>query len=79
MPGRVTIDAIIDQLTVKDGIKAVVKVPASSQGIHDLIDCQGRECLLVIGGAAPYFKGMDAVRGEEDQRALGLGEEYKDQ
>lgn len=73
---RPVITAEVESVTVKDGIKAVLKLGKSDPNRHHLVDAQGDLVLIVVAGAAQYTGGLDAVQAEPDQRALGLGEEY---
>ena len=69
----VFLDKTIDQITVKDGIKAVVKIHQHTASRYDLLDSQGQVCLLVIGGSEPHLVGINDIAGEEDQLALNIG------
>ena len=46
--GRPTIDGILESVAIKDGIKATFKVSQFNPLRHDLIDSQGKVCLLVV-------------------------------
>lgn len=76
---RTTIVGDLDQVTSKDGIKAVFKISSASKGRHHLLDSVGKACLIVIADADETVGGMDEVQGEADQRAMDLGKEYTDQ
>jgi len=76
---RTTIVGDLDQVTSKDGIKAVFKISSASKGRHHLFDSVGKACLIVIADADEAVGGMDEVQGESDQRAMDLGREYTDQ
>jgi hypothetical protein len=52
--GRQVIEAILDQVTVKDEIKAVCKVSKSNALRHDLMDATGYSVLLVVSDAGVY-------------------------
>lgn len=62
----------IESVTVKDGAKAVLQV---SNSLHTVIDYVGSPAILVLCDPEQYFGGMDQIEGEDDQRALGLGNE----
>lgn len=74
--GRVTVVAEMEQITVKDGIKAVLTMSKNDPNRHSLIDCQGKTVLIALADAEAHMGEVAAVRGEEDQRAMDLGHEY---
>lgn len=76
--GRTTVVADLDQITRKDGIKAVFKINSNTAGRHELFDSEGKACLIIVADATDHTAGMDDVRGEADQRAMDLGHEYHD-
>lgn len=76
--GRVTVVADLDQITRKDGIKAVFKINSNTEGRHELFDSEGKACLIIVADAADHTGGMDAINGEADQRSMDLGHEYHD-
>ena len=76
--GRTVVAGALEQITIKDGVKAVVKFGAGAPNLHDLFDVAGKEVLVVVANAADYTGGMDEAHGESDQRAMDLGHEYHD-
>ncbi|BDD93503.1 hypothetical protein PanNE5_29430 [Pandoraea sp. NE5] len=77
--GRVVVVGDLDQITIKDGAKAVVKIGKSVTALHDLAEAQGQAVLLVLSGNHESFtSGMDEVSGEADQRSFDMGREYTD-
>lgn len=74
--GRAVADATLEQVTFKNGIKAVFNLSKSCPARHDLADSEGKLCLIVVADAGQHLGGMDEVRGEADQRAMDLGHEY---
>jgi hypothetical protein len=74
--GRMVVVGDLEQITIKDGAKAVIKVGKSAPSLHELYDAQGKAVLIVVSDAGEHTAGMDEVRGESDQRGLGLGGEY---
>lgn len=74
--GRKTIVAEVESVAVKDGAKAVFKV--SGSGIHDIVDAQGKEVLVIVSSPDEFMKGVHDIKGEPDQRAMDLGHEYRD-
>ena len=76
--GRVTIAGDLDQITIKDGVKAVVKFGTGAANLHELYEVAGKSVLVVVANAADHTGGMNDVTGEDDQRAMDLGHEYHD-
>jgi hypothetical protein len=74
--GRTVVAGDLDQVTIKDGVKAVIKFSAAAPSLHELYESQGKAVLVVVAGAADHTGGMDEIRGESDQRAMDLGREY---
>ncbi len=75
--GRTVVAGDLEQITIKDGVKAVVKFGPNAANLHELYDVAGKAVLLAVANAADYTGGMEQVRGESDQRAMDLGHEYK--
>ena len=75
--GRTVVTGDVDSVTVKDGVKAVLKFSKSASNIAELCLSEGGPVLVVLAGGNEHTNGMDEVRGESDQRAMNLGEEYK--
>ncbi|MFM0630727.1 ribosome modulation factor [Paraburkholderia xenovorans] len=74
--GRTVVAGDLDQITIKDGVKAVIKFGANAPSLHELYDAQSKAVLVVVASAGDHTTGMDEVRGEGDQRGLDLGGEY---
>lgn len=74
--GRTVVAGDLDQITIKDGVKAVIKFSAAAPSLHELYDAQSKAVLVVVASAEDHTGGMDEVRGESDQRAMDLGKEY---
>ncbi|MEK7916606.1 cell division protein FtsK [Burkholderia contaminans] len=74
--GRIVVQGDLDQITIKDGVKAVVKFGGSAPNLHELYDASGKTVLVVVANPGEHTSGMDEVRGESDQRGLNLGGEY---
>ncbi|TCS98793.1 hypothetical protein EDC36_104217 [Tepidimonas ignava] len=73
--GRVVVAGELEQITIKDGVKAVIKMSQASPHIHELYSSAGSTVLVVVADAKPYTQGMDEVKGEPDQNALALPHE----
>lgn len=76
--GRTVVAGDLDQITIKDGVKAVVKFSQAAPNMHELYEASGKAVLIVVASADNHTAGMDDVEGEEDQRAFDMGHEYHD-
>jgi len=74
--GRICVKAELEQITVKDGIKGVVIMSKNDPHRHLVMDAQGKTVLLAVADAEDHMGEIAAVRGEPDQRAMDLGQEY---
>lgn len=74
--GRTVVAGDLDQITIKDGVKAVVKFGSRAENLHELYDVAGKAVLVVVANAADHTQGMDEITGESDQRSMDLGHEY---
>jgi hypothetical protein len=68
--GRTRFRAKVDQVTFKDGVKALLSM-GNSEYSHELADVQGGTVLVVIEDPARY-SGEGIPQGEEDQRSLQI-------
>ncbi|MBG0865467.1 DNA translocase FtsK [Burkholderia sp. 9779_493] len=76
--GRIVVQGDLDQITIKDGVKAVVKFGGSQPNLHELYEASGKTVLVVVANPSEHTGGMDEIRGESDQRGFDLGREYTD-
>lgn len=74
--GRICVQAELEQITVKDGIKGVIIMSKNDPHRHLIMDAQGKTVLLAVADAEDHMGEIAAVRGEPDQRAMDLGQEY---
>lgn len=74
--GRICVQAELEQITVKDGIKGVIIMSKNYPSRHLIMDAQGKTVLLALADAEDHMGDIAAVRGEPDQRAMDLGHEY---
>lgn len=74
-----TVVGDLEQVTIKDGVKAQVVVSKNAENLSELFDAVGKEVLIVCASNAIYDKGLNDVQGEDDQRSFDLGAEYTDQ
>ncbi|WP_454691175.1 cell division protein FtsK [Achromobacter aloeverae] len=77
--GRTVVQGDLDQVTIKDGAKVVIKIGRAAESLHELYDSQGKAVLIVVADGQRHTGGMGEVRGESDQRAMNLGREYTDE
>ncbi len=77
--GRITVLADLEGVAIKDEIKAtfVVSRNNAADALQGLYDSHKKACLLVVATPEVYKQGMNDVKGESDQRAMDLGQEYK--
>lgn len=76
--GRTVVAGDLDQITIKDGVKAVVKFGAGAPNLHELFEAAGMAVLVVVASPAEALAGIGDIKGEADQRAMDLGHEYHD-
>lgn len=67
---RASVTAKLEQLTVKDGIKAVLKLPKDTASTQFLSDSVGKSVLLVFVDPELHMGGADTVTADPNQRAL---------
>lgn len=75
---RVTVEGELEQVTIKDGVKAQITVSKSAENLSELFEAVGSPVLIVCADNPVYDRGLDDVEGEDDQRSLELGQEYRD-
>ncbi|MBY0475455.1 MAG: hypothetical protein K2Q13_10415 [Nitrosomonas sp.] len=77
---NVVVAGQLDQITIKDGVKAVVKFSTKTPGMEGLYEAAGESkgVLIVVADAQDYMQSINKVVGEDDQRAMDLGHEYHD-
>lgn len=76
--GRTVVAGDLDQITIKDGVKAVVKFSSQAPNLHELYDAASKAVLVVVANAADHTGGMGEIKGEGDQRVMDIGHEYHD-
>lgn len=75
---RTVVAGALEQITINDGVKAVIKFGIKAPNLDGLYEAasEGKDVLVVVSGAKDYTGGMNEVQGENDQRAMDLGHEY---
>lgn len=68
--GRRAIRAHLEQVTIKDGIKAVLTMPPSSEERHKLYDAQGFDVLVVVADPEEFTGERAPVAISPDQPTL---------
>lgn len=69
--GRIAITAQLEQVTVKDGIKAVVTMSKHDAFRHELVDAQGKDVLIVVADASQHM-GQQAEAQPDNLNEPGL-------
>lgn len=73
--GATHVVGTLDQITIKDGVKAVVQIGKNAENLPDLFEAQGGEVMIVCGGGGQdYLKDIDKVKGEPDQGSFEMDE-----
>lgn len=68
--GRTVIQASLEKITIKDGIKAEVALSQFSEHRHALCDSQGKAVLIVVADAEEFTGEREAVEIDKDQGDL---------
>lgn len=69
--GRPTVRATIDQLTAKDGIKAVLSLSKADPQRHALLDAVGQQVVIVVADAEAFLGG-ELPASDPDQPDLPM-------
>lgn len=72
--GATHVVGTLDQITIKDGVKAVVQIGKNAENLPALFEAQGGEVMIVCGGGQDYLKDIDKVKGEPDQGSFEMDE-----
>ncbi len=72
--GWVSVLADIEGIAIKDHVKVTLKVSRGNSEIamHELYGSRNQPCRVVLCSPEPYTGGMDAIKGEADQRTMDL-------
>lgn len=75
--GAISVVGTLDQVTIKEGVKAQITIPKDSENLTELFDAVSNSVMIVCAGNAIYTKGVDEIHGEEDQANMfECGAEY---
>jgi hypothetical protein len=69
---RPTIRAELEQIVLKDGIKAVLTIAGDEPARHEFFDAKGTSVLVVMQYAEQYSGGKDQVKPDKDQPEIPL-------
>lgn len=65
--GSKVVQASVESVTFKDGVKAVLQLSRGNPATHELADATGGSVLIVIGEIAEHTDGMHVVKPQPDQ------------
>lgn len=71
--GATHVVGTLDQITIKDGVKAVVKIGKNAENLTELFEAQGGEVMIVCS-RQDYLDGINEVKGEPDQGSFEMEE-----
>ena len=69
---RTSLRAVVESVTFKDGIKAVLSLSKGDGGRHELADAEGGTALVIVGEFDKYSGGAEKVEAAPAQPSLGL-------
>lgn len=70
--GRKVIHSTVEQITVKDGIKVVLKSANTEAALSELGNCIGKQVLIIISDASDFTGEKQEVKPEPDQQVIPL-------
>src|SRR5262245_2221156 len=70
--GHVAMQAKLDAIGFRDGLRITLSATRDSAGRHDLIDSLGIDVTLVLGNAEQFLGGMGEIKATPDQNRLDL-------
>jgi len=76
--GKTAIAGELEQILVKDGAKATVKIDRNAQSLHDLCEMQAQRIFIVSADYLQYLGGVHDIQGKPDQRSFDMGRETID-
>lgn len=71
--GATYVVGTLDQITIKDGVKAVVQIGKNAENLPELFEAQGGEVMIVCS-RQDYLDGINEVKGEPDQGLFEMEE-----
>jgi hypothetical protein len=73
--GRQAITATLEQVTVKDGIKAVATLSKHDPFRHELVDAQGKAILIVVADASAHMGQQEEAKPDADEPQLPMDDD----
>jgi hypothetical protein len=64
------VKGVLESITVKDGIKATLKISRTEHHLAELADFVGSPVVLVMHDPAAYMDRIESIRAQRDQREL---------
>lgn len=74
---RMNVLGRLDAVTIKSGITANIKIGKGTPNLLRLFECQDESVMIVMADPGDELQGVHDIEGEDDQRGLTLGHEYK--
>lgn len=71
--GATNVLGTLEQITIKDGVKAVVQIGKNAENLPELFEAQGGEVMIVCS-RQDYLDGINEVKGEPDQGFFEMDE-----
>ncbi len=75
---QVEVTATLEQVAIKDGIKATLTLSRHAQGRHELADAVGQEILIVVLDSDRHDSERREAKADPDQNPLPLGDDAGD-
>lgn len=72
--------ARLESASLKEIVKATFKISRENQSkqVHELYDARGELCQIILSSTADMIGGMDDIKGEKEQKELGLDDPLYD-
>lgn len=70
--GRIVVAGDLEQITIKDGVKAVVKFGSNAPNLHHLYEASSKSVLVVVANPSDHTGGMDEVQPDPDQPSFDM-------
>lgn len=76
--GIARVKATMEQITIKDGIKAVLSLSRFDAQRHEIVDAQGQTVYIVLANPEQFTDAPHEHKPDADQKALDLQNKLKD-
>ncbi len=67
--GATVVVGDLDSITIKDGVKAVIKVASDAENLEELYKASGLEVLITVAGQVTN-EGLDDIKPDPDQKDI---------